>query len=123
MSDTVQLVARDEAPGTRSRLDAAVTNVRVLAYAGRATVSDVVAYNPNAVVAYIQLYDAATTGAATTPIAAIPVAATSTTAVSLTLGWYFDAGVVYAASTSPTTLAAPGSAIVLTYSLSQEPVR
>jgi len=122
MSETVQLVARDESPGTRSRLDAAVTNTRIPAYAGRATLSDVVAYNPNAIVVYIQLFDAATVGAATTPIAAVPLTANSTTAISLTLGWYFDVGIVYAASTSPTTLVAPGSAIVMTYSLSQEPV-
>lgn len=123
MSQTVKFVARDESPGTTPLVDGAVTGkVHVATSAGRLTVSDIVVYNPNAAVAYLQLYDAASTGAASAPKAVIPVPAGGTVALSLVLGWSLVLGLVYAASTAPTTQTSPASGLVLTLGYAVDPI-
>jgi hypothetical protein len=73
-------------------------------------------YNPNASVAYLQVFDAATTSAVTlgttTPKLSFGFAATSGQTIPVgTMGIYFANGIQVAAATTATGSSAPGSAM------------
>ena len=73
-------------------------------------------YNPNATIAYVQVFDAATTGAVTLgttpPRLSLPVPATGTLALNFDRAGFLN-GIQIAATTTSTGSTAPGTGLVV----------
>lgn len=76
-------------------------------------------YNPNASVAYVQVFDAATTGAVTLgttrPDMVIPIPASSGANLEIGKGAAFASGIVVAATTADSNATAPGTGLTCTF--------
>lgn len=100
----------------------AVTNYRNVALgnadveirAGRARLAWVTAYNPNATVAYVQVFDGLATDVepgTTVPVCTLPVPATS--AVTIPVDRICVTGLTVCASTATDGSGAPGTALIV----------
>jgi hypothetical protein len=91
---------------------------KTLIVAGVPNLMDFQIYNPNASVAYVQVFNAATTGAvtlgSTVPMRVIPILASSLL-VQSELNWIASAGLVVAATTTATGSTAVGTGLVASF--------
>lgn len=100
--------------GWSANSQTALTNTKVAVKASAGTFGGYMAYNPNAAVAYIQVFDVASasvTLGTTTPtyVIALPPAAAAN--VEFTLGINHATAITLAATTAPTGAGAPSSAL------------
>lgn len=100
----------------------AVTNTLILVRSGQGTITGLIVNNPNASEAFLQIFDAASTGAVTlgTTVCDEPIKIPASGSITLwgtEVKTYFDNGLVIAATTTEGGSTAPASAlsVVLRY--------